>query len=150
MRRYLAGFGPASRKDVASFTGFALRPLDAILRRLELRRFASEDGEELLDVPDGLLPDPDDAGAAALPADLGREPARPTRAAPACSPRSTARSCSARSTPQSFPTFLVDGAVAGTWRHAEGEIVLEPFAPLAPDDEAALRDEAIGLAALHA
>ena len=29
VRRYLAGFGPASRKDVASFTGLALRPLDA-------------------------------------------------------------------------------------------------------------------------
>ena len=53
-------------------------------------------------------------------------------------------------TPQSFPTFLVDGAVAGTWRHADGEIVLDPFAPLAADDEAALRAEAVGLAALHA
>ena len=149
VRRYLAGFGPASRKDVASFTGFALRPLDAILRRLELRRFMSADGEELLDVPDGLLPDPETpAPPRYLPtwdANLLTH-ARRTGVLP----EEHRPKLFSTKHPQSFPTFLVDGAVAGTWRHHEGEIVLEPFAPLAPDDEAALRDEATGLAALHA
>ena len=52
-------------------------------------------------------------------------------------------------TPQSFPSFLVDGAVAGPGATGRRDRA-DPFAPLAPDDEAALRDEARGLAALHA
>jgi len=148
VRRYLAAFGPASRKDVAGFTGFALRPLDAILRGLELRRFASEEGEELLDVPGAPLPDPDTpAPPRYLPtwdANLLTH-ARRTGVLP----EEHRPKLFGTKTPQSFPTFLVDGAVAGTWRHAGGEIVLDPFAPLAADDEAALRAEAVGLAALH-
>ncbi len=149
VRRYLAGFGPASRKDVASFTGLALRPLDAVLERLDLRRFATGDGEPLLDVPDGLLPGAD------VPAPPRFLPtwdavllvhARRTGVLPE-EHRPKLFNVKA---PQSFPSFLVDGAVAGTWRHADGEIVLSPFAPLAPADETALRDEAARLAAFHA
>ena len=37
-------------------------------------------------------------------------------------------------TPHSFPTFLVDGAVAGRWRveatKAKATLVVEPFEPL--------------------
>ena len=33
----------------------------------------------------------------------------------------------ARNMPQSVPTFLVDGQVAGTWRYADGEVRCEPF-----------------------
>ena len=95
VHRYLAAFGPASRRDVASFTGFALRPLDGILRGLELRRFASEEGEELLDVPGAPLPDPD---TPAPPRYLPTWDANcsPMRGARGCSPRSIAPSCSAR------------------------------------------------------
>jgi hypothetical protein len=49
-----------------------------------------------------------------------------------------------------LPTFLVDGAVAGTWRHERGAIELTPFGRL---DAAALRElaaEAERLAAFHA
>jgi hypothetical protein len=149
VRRYLAGFGPASRRDIASFTGFALRPLDAILRRLELRRFASEDGETLLDLPDAPLPDPETPAPprylptwdATLLTHARRTGVLPEEHRP---------KLFSTKTPQSFPTFLVDGAVAGTWRFEDGEVALSPFAPLADADERALRAEAAGLAALHA
>ena len=121
-----------------------------MLERLELRRFRDEDGDELLDLPGAPLPDPDTPGAAALPADLGRDACSSTRAARGILPEEHRPKIFHTKTPQSFPTFLVDGAVAGTWRHAGGAIVLDPFAPLAADDEAALRAEAVGLAALHA
>jgi Winged helix DNA-binding domain len=149
VRRYLAGFGPASRKDIASFTGYGLTALDKVLARLELRRFASPNGEELLDVPDGPLPDPD---TPARPAFLGTwdatllTHARRTGVLPE-EHRPTIFNTKA---PHSFPTFLVDGAVAGTWRFEDGEIALAPFAPLAPADEEAVRDEASRLAAFHA
>jgi hypothetical protein len=149
VRRYLAGFGPASRKDIASFTGYGLTELDRVLARLELRRFAGEDGEQLLDVPDGPLPDPDTPAPprfigtwdATLLAHARRTGVLPEEHRP--------RVFNTKA-PHSFPTFLVDGAVAGTWRHEDGEIALLPFAPLAADDEAALRDEAERLAAFHA
>ena len=52
--------------------------------------------------------------------------------------------------PQSFPTFLVDGAVAGTWRYDDGRIELSPFGRLDAGDRRALETEAERLAALHA
>jgi hypothetical protein len=149
VRRYLGGFGPASRKDVASFTGYALTALDEVLARMELRRFASEDGEELLDVPDGPLPAPD---TPARPVFLGTwdatllTHARRTGVLPE---EHRPRIFNTKA-PHSFPTFLVDGAVAGTWRFEDGEIALSPFGPLAAADEEALRGEAARLAAFHA
>src|SRR5436189_3306817 len=44
VRRYLTGFGPAARQDVASFTGFTLGEVDEVLGRLELRRLRAQDG----------------------------------------------------------------------------------------------------------
>ena len=53
-------------------------------------------------------------------------------------------------TPQSFPTFLVDGRVAGTWRHEDGRIALRPFRRLDAADRRALEEEGERLAAFHA
>jgi hypothetical protein len=50
--------------------------------------------------------------------------------------------------PQSVPTFLVDGQVAGTWRHEDGRILLEPFARLDAADRRALEEEGERLAVL--
>jgi hypothetical protein len=44
-------------------------------------------------------------------------------------------------TPQSVPTFLVDGRVAGTWRYARGRVKVEPFRKLSKTER---------LAAFHA
>jgi hypothetical protein len=52
-------------------------------------------------------------------------------------------------TPFSFPTFLVDGRVAGTWKERDGRIDLEPFEPLPRRVRSELADEAERLAALH-
>jgi hypothetical protein len=147
--RYLRGFGPATRHDVASFTGFKIGALRPVLARLALDRHESEDGTELLDVPGAPLPDPD------TPAPVRFLPvwdatllvhARRTGLLPEdLRPRvfSTKK-------PHGTPTFLVDGAVAGAWRYADGTVALEPWRPLDRATRRALDDEAERLAAFHA
>jgi hypothetical protein len=52
--------------------------------------------------------------------------------------------------PQSTPVFLVDGEVAGTWRHDDGRVRLEPFGRLDAATQRELDGEAERLAAFHA
>jgi hypothetical protein len=149
VRRYLGGFGPAAAKDVASFTGLAPPALAPVLDRVATRRFRSEDGDELFDLPRAPLPDPE------TPAPVRFLPtwdatllvhARRTGVLPE---EHRSKIFSSRN-PHSSPTFLVDGAVAGTWRYDEGGIRLDPFARLDAAATRALREEADRLAAFHA
>ncbi|HEY5861295.1 MAG TPA: crosslink repair DNA glycosylase YcaQ family protein, partial [Actinomycetota bacterium] len=45
-------------------------------------------------------------------------------------------------TPHSFPTFLVDGQVAGTWRYEDGSISLTVFRTLTRTERRSVEDEA--------
>jgi hypothetical protein len=58
--RYLAALGPASVKDAQTWSGLTrLREVaDRLLATGRLRPFRSEDGRELLDLPDAPRPDP--------------------------------------------------------------------------------------------
>ncbi len=149
VRRYLSGVGPASRRDVQLFTGLHRRELAPALESLRLRRFRSEESDELLDLSRAPLPDPETPASvrylptwdATLLAHARRTGILPDEHRP--------RIFSTRN-PQSEPTFLVDGAGAGTWRHDGGRITLEPFGRLDRSARAALREEGDRLAAFVA
>jgi hypothetical protein len=149
VRRYLGGFGPATRADISSFTGLSLKMLDAVLERLPLRTFKSEQGDTLLDVRGAPLP-PADAPARVrfLPtwdATLLVH-ARRTQILPEAYRQKIFNT----KMPQSIGTFLVDGQVAGTWRHDGGRVTTVPFEPLPRGIRREVDAEATALAAFHA
>lgn len=53
-------------------------------------------------------------------------------------------------TPHSMPVFMVDGAVAGTWRYEGGRVRIEPFEAIPRKFRREVDDEAKALAAFHA
>jgi Winged helix DNA-binding domain len=149
VRSYLRGFGPASKHDVASYTGFRVGELAAVFERLELERHEGEDGTELLDVPGSPLPDPE------TPAPVRFLPvwdatllvhARRT----GLLPEELRPEVFSVKKPHGTPTFLVDGSVAGAWRHEDGRVTLEPWTKLDRATRGALDEEAARLAAFHA
>ncbi|MDP9297519.1 MAG: winged helix DNA-binding domain-containing protein [Actinomycetota bacterium] len=145
VRRYLGGFGPASRNDVANWAGVPAKALAPAFDRLRLRRFRDERGGELLDLPRATLPDP------ATPAPVRFLPtwdatllthARRTQILP----ESHRPRVFDTKTPHSIPTFIVDGHVAGSWRHEGGRVRLQPFERIPRETRRALDEEAGRLA----
>jgi winged helix DNA-binding protein len=148
VRRYLGAFGPASRNDVSKFTGLPTETLGPAIERLRLRRFRDEQGKELLDVPRAPLPDPETPAPvrflptwdAALLVHARRTGILPEQYRPLIFNTKI---------PPSVPTFLVDGAVAGTWRYDAGRIELTPFERPNRTVLRELREEGERLAAFH-
>lgn len=148
VRRYLRGFGPAPLRDIASFTGVPIRVIAPVVERLDLRRFRDEGGATLLDVPRAPLPDPQTPAPvrflptwdATLLVHARRTGILPERYRPVIFDTKM---------PPSYPTFLVDGVVAGTWRYADGEVTTTAFEPLAPAVADEVAAEAARLAIFH-
>jgi hypothetical protein len=143
---YLSGFGPAPPGDIANWAGLPITEVKRAVGRMELRRLRGPGGEELLDLPDAPLPDPDTPAPprflpvwdATLLVHARRTQILPEELRP--------RVFSIR-LPHGVSTFLVDGAVAGAWRFEDGRVELEPFVRLDAADRRALEAEAERLAA---
>jgi hypothetical protein len=148
VRAYLGGFGPAPRRDIANYLGLGAREVEPALERIELRRFRDEAGAELLDLPRAPLPDAETpAPPRFLPTWDSTLLVHARRAA--LLPEEYRARVFSTKTPQSVATFMVDGAVAGTWRHEKGRIAIAPFHRLDRAARASLDDEAERLAAFH-
>ncbi|QYN40596.1 winged helix DNA-binding domain-containing protein [Pseudonocardia sp. DSM 110487] len=145
---YLRGFGPASAADIASFCGWSITATRAVLARMQLCRYRAETGGELVDVPEAPLPPADTPAPVRF---LGQWDANLLVHARRAQilPEEHRPRVFARNIPQSVPTFLVDGQVAGTWRYTDGEVRCEPFQPLKPDVAGDVEVEAARLAAFH-
>jgi len=149
VRRYLGGFGPAARAEIANWAGVPVRAIAPALDRLTLRRFRAEDGTELLDLPRAPLPDPQTPAPVRYLPTWDATLLVHARRAGILPEEHRPRIFHIRN-PQSAPTFLVDGAVAGTWRYRDGRIAVDEFAPLPASVRRELADEGERLAALHA
>ena len=150
--RYLAAFGPASVMDVQAWSG--LTRLRQVADRLgdRVRRFRNEAGRELLDVPDGPLPDPDTPAPVRLLPDFDNvllSHADRTRIIDG-DIRKRLNIVNGM-----LPgTVLVDGRVAATWsiERAKGAatLVVSPFEPLSRSVARAIGDEGERLLAFGA
>ncbi len=149
VRRYLGGFGPAPAADIANWAGLPVSSILPALERLDLRRFRDEQGGELLDLPRAPLPDPD------MPAPVRFLPtwnatlfvhARRT----GILPEEHRPKVFSTKTPHSVGTFLVDGAVAGTWWYEGGTVRTAPFDRIDAATRREVAEEAERLALFHA
>jgi hypothetical protein len=148
VRRYLGGFGPAPVDSIVSWTGLSRKTIAAVLKRLRLRRFAAEDGTELLDVPRAQLPDAETPAPARFLPTWDATLLAHTRHTGILSEEHRPRLFNTK-TPQSAAAFLVDGEVAGTWRYDDDRVRIEPFGRLDRAARRELDDEAERLAELH-
>ncbi len=141
--RYLAAFGPAGAKDFQAWSG--LTGAKALLQELrpELVEFRDEAGNELFDLPEAPLPPAD------TPAPPRFVPEYDNLVLSHADRRRVIadgdRKAVFLSAARVRATILLDGFVAGAWRiektKKSAALIVEPFAPLAPQDRDALAEE---------
>jgi len=144
LRRYLAAFGPASRRDIVAWSMMHMPEIGRALDRLNpLVRFRDEGGRELLDITGAPLP-------------AGDVPA-PVRFLPKWDNVLLAFADRIRVLPERYrktvirlngdvaQTFLVDGFVAGMWRVEKGRVLLAPFEKMSRSARVELEQEAARL-----
>lgn len=143
--RYLAAFGPASVRDVQTWSG--LTRLGEVVDRLRPRLVTLRDpgGTELFDLPDAPRPDGDVRASVRFLYDFDN--------------LLLSHADRSRVIADTIPTFdeygavprivLVDGFTAGTWTVAQSKgfatLTIEPFAKLSKKDTSALETEAAHL-----
>lgn len=148
VERYLGAFGPARLTDFSDWAGIPIRLTREAARGIELRHFQDEHGHELVDLPDAPLPDP------GTPAPVRFLPVWDATLLVHCRrtlilPEDLRPRVFNIRTPQSVNTFTVDGQVAGTWRYESGTVRVQPFRPLATDEQRQVDEEAQHLTCFH-
>jgi hypothetical protein len=136
--RYLAAFGPASVRDVQTWSGLTRLREVADRLRPELESFRDENDVELLDVPDGTLPD--------------RDTPAPPRYLPEYDNALLSHADRTRIARPDYGrrvftkgALLVDGFLTGRWglerSRGRARLEVELFRRLAKDDRAAATQE---------
>jgi hypothetical protein len=150
IQRYLRAFGPATVADLAAWSGLSrLRPH---VERLELVRYRNARGQQLFDVPEGLLPDPETPVPVRIIAEFDNLLLGHADRSRIFDDQYRMRFMSVNGIVSS--TFLIDGFVAGvcTLRRDRGTatLTLQPFGALGRSQLAGLRAEADRLLAFAA
>ncbi|MCX4584945.1 winged helix DNA-binding domain-containing protein [Streptomyces sp. NBC_01481] len=141
--RYLAAFGPASVRDMQTWSGLT-RLREAFERlRPQLAVFQDENGVELFDLPDAPRPDADTPAPPRLLPEFDNlllSHADRTRVVPEAYRQRTWKGN------QAHCTFLVDGYLAGIWRLTDtkdsAHVIVQAFGKLTRGQREAVAEEA--------
>ena len=154
VRRHLGAFGPATVADIATWSSVRVPNIRAALATMHgLRRFRDERGRELIDLTRAPRPSAEVAAPVRFlarfdAAILGHAAPERTRILPEQYRKSVIFAA------EVWPTFLIDGFVAGQWsvavRPKEAVLELKSFKRLARADRAALVDEGEKLVRFYA
>jgi hypothetical protein len=140
--RYLAAFGPASRRDVAAWAGVAQRDFAGAWERLETVEYRDEQGTALFDLPGQPLP----PAPTPLPPRLLANWDQPLLAYDDCERIIPAAVQPLMLTVSGDPTVTVDGRVAASWaveRAGDGvRLTVTPHVEIRRAARAAIRAEA--------
>jgi hypothetical protein len=122
--------------------------MEGASERLTLRRFPRNDGPDLVDLPRAPLPPPETPAPVRL---LGTWDAMLLTHAREKGVLTEDHRPIVFSTknPPSVNTFLVDGAVAGSWRYAKGGIDVTPYGPLPARARRELEEETSRIRTLY-
>lgn len=149
VRRYLRGYGPATPADVARYAGWTVTDTRAVLDRLTLRAFRDPDGARLVDLPRAPLPAADAPAPVRFLSNYDGVLLLGHAARARLVPPEHRHEVFHVRRPQSVPTFLVDGRVAGTWRFTGERVETAPFEPLPERVRDEVDAEAERLTAFH-
>jgi hypothetical protein len=148
LRRYLAAFGPASRRDLASWAGVAQRDFAEAFHRVATVAYRDERGTELLDLPGHPLP----PASTRLPVRLLANWDQPLLAYADRERIVPAELQRLKLTLSGECTVTVDGRVAASWRlRRERDAVrltITPHIEIRRSARAEIRDEAMRTARL--
>jgi hypothetical protein len=126
VRRYLAAFGPASRRDIAAWAGVAQRDLAGAWARVQTVAYRDEQGTELLDLPGAPLP----PVGTPLPVRLLAHWDQPLLAYAARARIMAPEVEALRLTISGDPTVTVDGRVVASWAwERAGDVVRVAVTP---------------------
>jgi hypothetical protein len=142
VRRYLAAFGPAQKRDVSAWVGAAQADFADAWERIETVTYRDEEGRKLFDLPGRPLPPADTPlpprllghWDQALLAYQDRERIIPPELAPL------------QFTLSGSPTVTVDGRVAASWDYRREDdtvtVTIEPHTDIPRTAHGAIREEA--------
>ena len=149
VRSYLRAYGPAPWRDIATWAGI---PVTAARRGgggLALVRYRDEKGGELVDLPDGPLPEPDTPAPVRFLAHWDNAILVHARRTGILSELHRPRIFNIKN-PFSLGTVLVDGRVVAGWTYRDGRVQLFWYEDVAPRDAKAVEAEREALEAFHA
>jgi hypothetical protein len=142
LTRYLAAFGPASRRDVAAWAGVPQREFAAALTRVPTAAHRDERGAELLDLPGAPLPD---ASTPLPPRFLGHWD-QPLLAYADRERIMSPEVAALKLTISGAPTVTVDGRVAASWalvrEGGDARVEITPHTDIPRRSRTAIRAEA--------
>lgn len=146
--RYLTAFGPATPKDIATFCGLPVGAVTPSFDRIGVRRFRSPVGRPLVDVIDGLLPDPETTAPVRFLPTFDATLLVHCRRTGILGEQHRPLIFTSKN-PQSVGTFLVDGVVAGTWTWNGDRVQVAAFESLRRGYAKAVAAEADRLSDFH-